>query len=103
MWMVKGIFYLLVLIIMAIFFAQNSGKSVDLRFFNREYLDIPLYYIMIGSFLLGLVFSLLLAMLRELKLHSKLRSMQRDLGERDREISELRSLPLQDMDDGQEG
>ena len=59
MWMIKGALYLLVLIAMAFFFAQNSGKSVDLRFFNREYLDIPLYYIMVGSFLVGLVFSLL--------------------------------------------
>ena len=102
MWMVKGVFYLLVLIAMAIFFTQNSGQSVDLRFFRREYLDIPLYYVIVGSFLVGLLFSLILAALRELKMHQSQRSLQRDLRERDKEIAELRSLPLKDLDSARE-
>ena len=102
MWAVKGVFYLLVLIVMAIFFTQNSGQSVDLRFFRREYLDIPLYYVMIGAFLVGLLVSLLLAALRELKLHQDLRGLQKELKERDKEIGELRSLPLKDLEAPQE-
>ncbi len=97
MWIVKGLLSLLALIVLAIFFTQNSGQTVDIRFFRREFLDIPLYYVLILSFLIGLAVSIVVGSIREIRLRSQLRRLGKDLRERDREITELRALPLSDL------
>jgi len=101
-WIFKGILSLLVLIVLAIFFTQNSGQTVDIRFFRREFLDIPLYYVLILAFLLGLVSALIAASIREFQLRVQMRRLGKDLRDRDREIGELRTLPLSDLNDGDE-
>lgn len=98
--LVKWILGLLVAVAMAVLFAQNSGQSVDLRLFGREYLDIPLYYVLAGSFLLGVLVSLALGSVRELRLRARLREQGRTLKAKDGELAELRSLPLKDLGDG---
>ncbi len=102
MWIVKGIFYLLVLIAMALFFTQNSGQSVDLHLLHWEYLAIPLYYIMIGGFLCGILVSIVVGGIREVRFRNRIRGLTRDLKDRDLEITELRSLPLHEMDESGE-
>ena len=97
MWIVKGLLSLLALIVLAIFFTQNSGQTVDIRFFRREFLDIPLYYVLILSFLIGLAVSIIVGSIREIRLRGQLRRLGKDLRERDREITELRTLPLSDL------
>jgi uncharacterized integral membrane protein len=101
-WIFKGIVYLLVLIAMAVFFTQNSGQSVDLRLLRWEYLDIPLYYVMLGGFLAGILVSLVVGGIREVKLRKRLRALGRDLKDRDAEIAELRALPLRELDESTE-
>ena len=100
--LIKWIVALLVAVALAVLFAQNSGQSVDLRAFGREYLDIPLYYVLAGTLLLGILISMLLGGIRELRLRGRMRALQRDLRERDKEIAELRALPLQDLDGDRE-
>ncbi len=102
MWIIKGILYLFVLIAMALFFTQNSSQSVDLKLLHWQYLDIPLYYVMLGGFLCGLLVSLVVGGIREVKLRNRLRKLGRDLRDRDSEIAELRSLPLRELDDSPE-
>lgn len=101
--LVKWILVLLVAVAMAVLFAQNSGQSVDLRLFGREYLDIPLYYVLAGSFLLGVLVSLVLGSVRELRLRGRLRDQGKQLKAKESELAELRSLPLKDLDDGKGG
>ncbi len=99
MWIIKGILYLIILIAMALFFTQNSSKSVDLKLLHWQYLDIPLYYVMLGGFLGGLLVSLVVGGIREVKLRNRIRNLGRDLKDRDGEIAELRSLPLRELDE----
>ncbi len=99
MWIFKGIVYLLILIAMAVFFTQNSRESVDLTLLKWEYLDIPLYYVMLGGFLAGILVSLVVGGIREVKLRNRLRMQGRDLRDRDAEIAELRALPLRELDE----
>jgi len=94
----KSVIYLLVIIILAVFFTQNSSQSIDIKILNKEYLDLSLYYVMIASFLLGIVFSLLIAGIREIRLRNQLRGANNILKNRDKEIAELRKLPLKDID-----
>jgi len=98
-WIFKGIVYLLILIAMAVFFTQNSRESVDLTLLKWEYLDIPLYYVMLGGFLAGILVSLVVGGIREVKLRNRLRMQGRDLRDRDAEIAELRALPLRELDE----
>ncbi len=102
MWIFKGIVYLLVLIAMAVFFTQNSRESIDLTLLKWEYLDIPLYYVMLGGFLAGILVSLIVGGIREVKLRTRLRTLGRDLKNRDAEIAELRALPLRELDENTE-
>ncbi len=99
MWIIKGILYLIILIAMALFFTQNSSESVDLKLLHWQYLDIPLYYVMLGGFLGGLLVSLVVGGIREVKLRNRIRNLCRDLKDRDGEIAELRSLPLRELDE----
>jgi uncharacterized integral membrane protein len=98
--LVKWILSLLIAIALAVLFAQNSGQSVDLRLFGREFLDIPLYYVIAGSFLMGILVSIILGSVREIRLRGRIRSLDRTVKEKDGELTELRTLPLQDLDDG---
>ncbi|MCP4799597.1 MAG: LapA family protein [bacterium] len=88
----------MVIIILAVFFTQNSSQSVDIKILNKEYLDLSLYYVMIASFLLGIIFSLMIAGIREIRLRNQLRGANNVLRNRDKEIAELRKLPLKDID-----
>jgi len=98
--LVKWILALLVAIAMAVLFAQNSGQSVDLRLFGQEYLDIPLYFVIASSFLIGILVSLVFGSVREIRLRNRIRELGRTLKDRDIELAELRALPLQDFGDG---
>ncbi len=98
--LVKWILALLVAIAMAVLFAQNSGQSVDLRLFGREFLDIALYYVIAGSIMLGIFVSIVFGSVREIRLRGRIRALDRSLKAKDGELTELRTLPLQDLDDG---
>jgi len=100
-WAIKGVFWLLILILVAVFFTQNSGQSVDVKLLSREFIDIPLYLVLLAAFLLGLVFGMVAVAIREFSLRARIRRMTRDLRDRDREINELRALPLHDLSDGE--
>lgn len=101
MWAIKGVFWLLILVLLAVFFTQNSGQTVDVKLLNREYIDIPLYLVLLVAFLLGLVLGMIAVAVREFSLRNRIRRLGRDLRERDREIAELRALPLRDIEAGQ--
>jgi lipopolysaccharide assembly protein A len=97
-WIFKGIIILLAVITLAVFFAQNSSQSVDLRLLQWQWLQIPLYMVLVGSFLAGILVSLIVGGVRELGLRTRMHRLGRELKNRDREIAELRTMPLQDMD-----
>ena len=96
MWIFRGILFLGLLFVLVYFFLANSGQSVDLNLFGRQFLDIPLFWILTLAFLLGFAASFLVAAFRELRLQARLRSLKNDSAVKDREIAELRALPLQD-------
>jgi uncharacterized integral membrane protein len=97
-WIFRGLVFLLALVVLAVFFAQNSSQVVDLKILHWEYLSIPLYLVVVGSFLVGIAVSVIVGAVREIRLRNRLRLQGRDLKEKDREIADLRSLPLRDLD-----
>lgn len=97
MWLLKGILFLILLFVLVYFFVGNSRETVDVQFFGREYRDVGLYWVFTLSFLLGFGLCFFLAAWRELRLHGRLRRLRGQLAEREREIVQLRALPLQDL------
>ena len=100
MWVFKGILFLVLLFALVYFFITNSGQSVDINFFGKSYLGISIYWIVVISFLLGFGTSFILAAFREFKFHSEIRRLKRQAKDKDREIADLRTLPLKQMTSG---
>ena len=97
MWIFRGIVFLLLLFALVYFFVTNSGQSVDINFFGKAYLGISIYWVVVISFLLGFATSFVLAAFREFRLHREIGKLKRFGASKDREISDLRTLPLKSM------
>lgn len=97
MWAVKGLFFLLLLMVLAVFFAANSSQTVDVDVFGHEYLGVQLIWVLLVAFLFGFLVSFVMALIRELRIHGQIRALKRTIQAREKEIAELRTLPLQDF------
>ena len=97
MWLIKGFLFLVLLFVLVYFFMGNAENNVDVQLFGREYRDVGLYWVITLSFLLGFALCFLFAAWRELRLHARIRRLKGQMAERDREIVQLRALPLQDL------
>jgi len=102
-WVVKGLLFLLLLFALVYFFIDNSGQTVDIKLFGREFLDISIFWIVVLAYLLGFATSFLLAAVREFRFHRQIRHLRNDIQAKDREIADLRTLPLQDLSDAEYG
>ena len=97
MWVFKGALFLLLLFALVYFFVTNSGQSVDLKFFGKSYLGLSIYWVVVVSFLLGFATSFVLAAFREFKFHRVIGRLKREGAAKDREIADLRTLPLKSI------
>ncbi len=97
MWAVGGFFFLLLLVVLVTFFGMNSNRTVDIDLFGREYLDVQIFWVLLLSFLLGFLTCFVMAAVRELRIHGQIRALKRTVAAREKEIAELRTLPLQDF------
>ncbi len=100
MWVFKGILFLVLLFALVYFFVTNSGQSVDINFFGKSYLGISIYWVVVISFLLGFATSFVLAAFREFRFHREIGRLKRQSTTKDREIADLRTLPLKHMGPG---
>jgi len=96
-WIFKGILFLVLLFALVYFFVTNSGQSVDINFFGKAYLGISIYWVVVISFLLGFATSFILAAFREFRFHREIGRLKRHGTAKDREIADLRTLPLKQM------
>ena len=97
MWVVKGILFLALLVVLVVFFGANSNRAVDIDVFGHEYLDIQIFWVLLLAFLLGFLTCFVMAAVRELRVHAQIRALRRTIQSRDKEIANLRTLPLQDF------
>jgi len=96
-WVVKGILFLALLVVLVVFFGANSNRTVDIDVFGHEYLDIQVFWVLLLAFLLGFLTCFVMAAVRELRVHAQMRTLRRTIQAREKEIVELRTLPLQDF------
>jgi uncharacterized integral membrane protein len=96
-WVVKVLLFLALLFVLVYFFLDNSGQTVDIRFFGREFLDISLFWVLILAYLLGFATYFVIASVREIRFHAQIRRLKQEVQGKDREIADLRTLPLADL------
>lgn len=100
MWIFKGLLFLVLLFALVYFFVTNSGQSVDINFFGKAFLGISIYWVVVVSFLVGFATSFVLAAFREFGFQRELGRMRKAAKAKDREIADLRTLPLRHDDAG---
>ncbi|HPF71933.1 MAG TPA: hypothetical protein PLQ13_14770 [Candidatus Krumholzibacteria bacterium] len=96
MWIVKGMLFLVLLFVLVWFFAANSDQQVDLNVFGRSYLGVNIYWVVSICYLLGFATAFVLGAVRELRFRTEIGRMKKTAKAKDREIAELRTLPLRD-------
>jgi uncharacterized integral membrane protein len=96
-WVIKLVFFLLLLMALVYVFATNAGQTVDLTLFGRDYLDLGLFWVVSASFVLGFVAALVGMGLREWRLRRELVRLRKHQAVQDRELEDLRALPLQEL------
>lgn len=96
MWFLRALIVLVGVIVVLWLGMQNAGERVDFRFFTREYVGLNLNLLLLLVFIAGMVLSFLIAAVSELSLRRQLSRYRRQLGRAEREMSALRSLPLDD-------
>jgi len=93
-WVIRGFLFLALLFTLVYFFVTNSDQTVDINFFGHSFLGISIYWVVVISYLLGFATSFVLAALREFRFHREINRLKKDVAAKDREIGDLRTLPL---------
>ena len=96
MWVFKGLLFLVLLFVLVIFFTKNGQESVDIWFFGKQFMAISLYWVVAVCFLVGFATSFVLAAFREIGFHREIGRLRKAQRAKDREIADLRTLPLKD-------
>lgn len=95
-WIFRGFVFLILLFALVYFFVANSGQTVDINLFGVQYLGISIYWVVVASFLVGFATSFVLAAFREFRFHREIARLKKDAAAKDREIADLRTLPLRE-------
>ncbi len=98
---IKAVFIILFLLLVVIVAVQNYVPmttmvkfKVDLLFVSFETPNTPLFIIIIISFVLGVLFTGLYGLGEHLKQRREIKSLLKEIEERDKELSSLRNLPV---------
>lgn len=96
------IILLVIIIWLAIFIAVNLHKVEVYWFFGKTWGSVPLIGVILGSLLLGTVLVALAGGASQARLRSQNRSQRRTIKRLERELSELRSLSLKEMEQAED-
>lgn len=94
MWVLRGIVFLILLFGLVYFFVNNQGQTVDIDFFGKQFLEVSIYWVVVVCFMVGFATSFVLAAFREFRFQRHISGLKKNLAARDREIHDLRTMPL---------
>ena len=97
----KLILTTLMVIVISLFLVQNLGQlerpvalTLDLFVTKFKFRPVPIFAILLGGFLFGMVLASLVGLLGRLKIRRRLKDQQRTIATLKKEIGSLRNLPL---------
>jgi uncharacterized integral membrane protein len=102
MWVLRIFVILLIIVLVIGFGIYNSGVTITVNFFGKDYVDIPMIYVAFWSLVVGMLISFLLSISYYLKVQSELRAQRKENKNLMEEITTLRNFPLEDVEEGKE-
>ena len=99
MWIVKWIFWVLVLLFLILFATQNSTQTVTVEFVKWRSVPIPLWIVMYLSFLVGILVWFAGSIFKVFQLRSEVKKSQRENKMLRKELDELRNIPIDEETD----
>jgi uncharacterized integral membrane protein len=106
MWILQRFFVVVALALMLLLGMLNAGEEVRVQYWFGEayvFYNSPLPLVMVTFFLLGVLFYYLFSVAREWRLRGEIRRLRRLSDNKDRELRDLRNLPLDDLAESSSG
>jgi uncharacterized integral membrane protein len=98
MWLLKTILFVALLGILVVVALANDSP-VDVRLFGWHVQQAPLFLVMFGAALVGLLAGLLLTAIREFQFRMLLSKQLRERNMLEREVRDLRAAPVDGLDE----
>jgi len=76
---------------------QNGTTLVDVSLLTWTFQGIPLTLVLIETFAIGIIFTIIVAVIDEIKLKNRLWKTNRENRELKKELTSLRNLPLEEI------
>ncbi len=96
MWILRWLFFVILLFFLVGFLSQNSDQIVSVRLLGWQSPDIPLSYSLIVAALAGYVICLLVATINQLRLRSQIAALRRESRAQQIELDRLRNFAIED-------
>jgi len=104
MWFLRNVLWLAVMILVVGFAVLNMRETVTaIHLPGQVYRTIPLNIAVFAAFAIGMFLAFLLVLFQVLKARSEVAAMARQKEELERELTELRNLPLDGLAIGAKG
>lgn len=104
MWFLRNVLWLAVMILVVGFAILNMRETVTaIHLPGQVYRTIPLNVAVFAAFAVGMFLAFLLVLFQVLKARSDVAAMARQKEELERELTELRNLPLEGLAIGAKG
>lgn len=77
---------------------QNGNTLVDVSILIWNFNDIPLTLVLIETFAVGIIFTIIVAVIDEIRLKNRLWRKRNEIKELKKELTALRNLPVEEVE-----
>ncbi len=99
MWIIRWIFWVVVLLFIIYFATQNATQTVIVKFYKYQSNQLPLWVVMYISFAVGILVWLVGSIFKVLQLKNEVRKMNKENTVLRKELDELRNIPIEEETD----
>jgi uncharacterized integral membrane protein len=75
---------------------QNGGTLVDVSILIWTFKDMPLTLVLIETFAIGVFFTIIVAIIDEIRLKNRIWRSQKEINELKKELAALRNIPVEE-------
>ncbi|NOY54068.1 MAG: DUF1049 domain-containing protein [Deltaproteobacteria bacterium] len=97
MLIIKMILGLLVFLIL-LFFSNINMENVRLFYTQQNFIEVPLFLLLLISLLIGMVVALLISVYEKLKLKGQIRALKKTQKSMEGELASLRKIPIMEKE-----
>jgi len=96
MWIVKMIFWAVIMLILVFFASENSQQEVQIQFWKWESNPLPLWLVMFFSFAAGVLVWVIGSIYKILQMKNELRKLRKENQKVMNELEQLRSVSIEE-------